>query len=211
MNGRGKAIVLHIFLLMAMVACAQAELITIAIEATVDTVSDPCGHLEGEIIAGSLITGHYIYESTTPDSNPSNPKVGNYWHNQTPYGVYLFSNGFEFATDVNFMMEIVNDNSGIDAYSFESDNNKLLHNGVTVTEISWQLHDSTMTVLSDDALPIIAPVLSAWDENYLYIRGGPRGIEFSFSAEVTSATVVPEPATLVLIAVGAVGLRRRLL
>ena len=121
----------------------------------------------------------------------------------------MFSNGFEFATDVNFMMEIVNDNSGIDAYSFESDNNKLLHNGVTVTEISWQLHDSTMTVLSDDALPTTAPVLSDWDDNRLSITGGPRETQFGFDATVTSAEIIPEPGTLLLLLLGAALLKKR--
>ena len=50
---------------------AQAELITIEIEAVVDGVGDPDGYLEGQISPGDIITGFYTYESTTPDSIPS--------------------------------------------------------------------------------------------------------------------------------------------
>ena len=192
--------VLALLLCLTLSVWAQGAPITIAIEATIDQVSDLFGHLEGKISSGGFISGFYIYESTTPDSNPSDPKVGNYWHDQVPYGVFLVSNGFEFATDVNFMMEIVNDNSGIDAYSFESDNNKLLSNGVAVTEISWRLYDYTLMALGSDALPTTAPVLSAWDENRLYIEGGPRETRFVLDATVTHVEVVPEPSTIVLLA-----------
>ena len=44
---------------------AQAELIIIAVEATVDTVDDQVGHLEGNISPGDTISGYYTYESTT--------------------------------------------------------------------------------------------------------------------------------------------------
>ncbi len=68
---------------------AQAELITIAIEATVDTVSDPCGHLEGNISLGDTISGYYTYESTTLDSNPAD-YVGDYWHYAPPRHIPYF-------------------------------------------------------------------------------------------------------------------------
>jgi hypothetical protein len=50
---------------------ARAALITIEITAEIDSVSDPYGHLEGNINVGDIITGTYTYESTTPDTNPS--------------------------------------------------------------------------------------------------------------------------------------------
>jgi len=189
---------------------AEGTPITIEIEAIVDSVDDDYGYLEGKINPGDLITGFYIYESTTPDSSPLDPIVGHYWHYAPPAGISLTVSGFEFKTDptnINFLVGIVNDNpSGHDIYWIHSYNNLDLSNGISVDSISWQLNDPTGSVFSSDALPTTAPVLDDWQSIYGLRLDGERG-GYIIDATVTSA--VPEPATIILLGLGGLLIRKR--
>jgi hypothetical protein len=192
---------------------ARATLITIEITAEADSVDDPYAHLEGNINVGDIITGTYTYESLTPDSNPS-ATGGRYEHFAPPSGIFLSVGGLEFKTDqtsVDFVVGIVNNSTSggfHDGYYLISYNNLPLANGTYVGGISWELEDSTATALSNDSLPITAPFLPDWQLNFLTFGGGPDEEPFGISAHVTSA--VPEPATIVLLAVGALIARNHL-
>ena len=102
------------------------------------------------------------------------------------------------------------DNLPEDRYGFVSYKNLSLSNGTLVGNIYWVLINSTGTVLSSDALPTTAPIpLTQWQSNNLNIYGaGPDA--FFISADVTSAEIVPEPATFLLVALGGLLLKKRL-
>jgi len=146
-----------------------AEPISINITAEVALVDDPGDTLGGVISVGDIITGTYIYESTTPDSNPL-PTVGDYWHSTPPYGITINAGELVFKTDpdnVDFLVEIVNDHGSPprDNYLLRSYNNifnPALPNGAVVDHISWQLDDPTATALSSEVLPTVPPVLDDW-------------------------------------------------
>ncbi len=188
---------------------ADAYPVTIYIEAEVDSVGDSGNYLEGKINVGDIITGWYIYESTTADSSPADPVQGNYWHYSTPAGIYLSVGGFDFQTDpssVEFQVFIRNNNlSGDDIYGVDSRNNLSLSNGTLVEQMWWQLNDNTGTALLSDALPLTAPFLSDWQTNHLSINGE-KGT-FGIGAHVTSA--IPEPATILLLGIGAFFIKKR--
>ena len=187
---------------------ARAALVTIEIEAAVDSVLDEGNYLEGKIEAGDIITGFYVYESTTPDSSPLDPVQGNYWHYAAPAGIALTVGGFNFMTDpfsIAFHVAVRNNSlSGDDSYWLASDNNLPLSNGTQVDEILWSLRDPSGTALSSDALSTSAPVLEDWQSNILAFGADRR---YGISAHVTSA--VPEPGTIMLVGIGAVFLRKR--
>lgn len=190
---------------------AEGTLITIEIEAIVDSVEDTGNYLEGQINVYDIITGTYTYESTTLDSNPSSVG-GHYWHYDPPAGISLTVGGFEFRTDpanVEFLVEIANDSTsgGLhDGYLLRSYNNLPLSNGTLVDEISWQLTDPTASALSSDALPTTPPALDDWQSIIGLRLHGERG-GYIIDATVTSA--VPEPSTLLLFALGGLFLRRQ--
>jgi hypothetical protein len=187
----------------------EAALVTIEIEAVVDSVDDPFGYLEGKIIVGDIITGSYTYDLSTPDTNPS-LYVGDYEHHAPPCGIFLTVSGFEFRTDptnVDFLVEVVNNNAGIDGYLLISDNNLPLPNGTLVGGISWTLIDYTKSAFSSTDLLTKAPVLDDWGFNRLSFGGGTRASGYGIMGHVTSA--IPEPATIVLLGLGGLLFGRR--
>ncbi|HEX3037283.1 MAG TPA: PxKF domain-containing protein [Thermodesulfobacteriota bacterium] len=174
---------------------ADAESISIPITAQVTDIYDPGGFLGGAINVGDVITGTYVYESTTPDTNTS-PTVGDYWHTTAPFGITLNAGGLVFRTDPNnvyFLVEILND-FGIparDNYLLRSYNNTFDISVPSATQnlIGWQLDDPTYTALSSGALPTMPPVLADWQslsgltissQNYYFEQ-------FLIRAHVTSA------------------------
>jgi len=195
-----------LFCIFLFAAQVQATYVTIYIEAEVDYAWSTGDFLVGKIDVGDTLTGWYTFDSETPDTHPLE-EGGNYWHYSTPAGITLSGGGFTFQTDpadVEFLVEICN--GGItDDYLLRSYNNLPLSNGFGVSHISWQLTDDTATALSDASLPLTPPVLSDWrqDLNILDIDGSGFGIR----AHVISA--VPEPASVLLLGLGAALIRTK--
>jgi hypothetical protein len=207
------------FMLLLSFTPVRAEIIKIGLTGLVDYVNDPYNLLEGKVSIDNLIIGYYTYDTATPDTSPATD-VGDYFHYSMPCGVVLNLEDFVFTTDFNnvkFLMEMVNDYQGQprDNYLIRSYNNLFLYNGVDVDHISWQLDDYGGTALSSTALPTTAPVLSDWDYNTLYISGGIGGTPpcfdeaFHIQGYVTSVYLIPEPASLILLAIGSLVLNRR--
>ena len=106
-------------------APGQATLITVEIEAVVDSVWDGGNYLEGKIKPGDMIRGFYVYESATSDSSPLDPVQGNYWNYAPPAGIALTVGGFNFMSDpfnIAFAVAIRNNipPGGGDVYSIGS-------------------------------------------------------------------------------------------
>jgi len=184
---------------------ADGAVVTISIEAVVDTVEDEGNYLEGQILPGNIITGYYTYESTTPDSNPL-LNGGRYEYLTPPYGIFLSVGGFDFQTDpanVDFILEITNDYPPNDDYLVRSYSNIPLPNGTLVERISWWLNDDSGAALVSTELPVTAPVLSNWPLNNLTIVSDRT---FNIDAHVTSA--IPEPGTILIFCLGGLFLRK---
>jgi hypothetical protein len=196
---------------------AEAKLVPIALTGEITGVVDRFNFLEGRISVGDLITGVYIYDSSTPDSSP--PKYeGLYKHNTAPCGVILTVGGYVFMTDpsnVDFIVRIVDDfpslgGRPVDGYGFVSINNLPLPNGALVERISLSFSDGSGKVLSSDALPTTAPILTDWwiRNNSIDITGG-YPTPFGLDGRLTSVALIPEPATFLVLGVGSLFLLRK--
>ena len=200
-----KGIVVVLFFVLGMVYSvpAEASLIIIEIEAVVDLVSDDGNYLDGQISVDDIITGYYTY------SNPAG-SIGRYEHYSAPAGISLSVGGFDFETDlsnVDFLVSVADNYSSMDNYLLRSNNNLALSNGTAVEYISWQLDDTTATALTSDSLPTIAPILSQWQSfNHLRLEADRK---YLVDAHVTSAVVIPEPATILLLGSGLLFFRKR--
>lgn len=188
---------------------ARAALVTIQIEAVVDSLQDEGNYLEGKIEVGDIITGSYTYDLSTPDSEPL-AYAGIYEHHNTPAGISLSVGGFDFKTDpdnVDFVVAILNDcpPSGKDQVWMTSYSNLPLSNGVGVDIISWQLDDPTGTAIFSTDLTAGPLVLDDWESVFGLSFGADR--RYGIFAHVTSA--VPEPASIMLVGISALFLRKR--
>ena len=210
-----KATTIIFIILFASAAPAGAALVTIAIEGVIDSVDDPYGFLAGSVEIGSLIQGTYTFESSTSDSNPDN-KLGRYEHT-SPYGVFLNIGGISFRTSptaTSFLLEIGNDYPSSDDYFVLSQQNEPLCGDMDVQEIYWILTDQTGQTLGSDELPSTAPAVEDWSFNFLSISGSdsdrrvPEMKWFNITGHVTTAYIVPEPATIFLLGAGMAFLRR---
>lgn len=191
----------------------QAVPITIEIEGTITSVYG--SGLPNEIHSGVSFTGSYTYDSLSLDMN-TDPKYGEYIYN-SPFGISLDIGGYEFKTvssHVNkFNIRIINDataNGTWDYYSVASHVNDVMPSaGLTVSYINWILGDSAHTVLSSDALPVLAPVLTEWNYNDLSISGS-NSLDQGYYIQGIVTQVTPEPLTITFLATaGTLILRRR--
>jgi hypothetical protein len=214
-----KKVILSIcFVLLLSFTPVRAEIIQIGLTGLVDSVDDPYNLLENEVHQGDSISGFYIYDSTTPDTNPS-PIYGHYLYNGEPYGILLTINNVTFQTNPangSTLINITNDEYGTtDHYGISSQNNQQLSNGVHVESIFWQLYDFSGTSLSSDALPLAPLDLSKWQFEELSINGGIGGTPpcyektFGITANVTSVYLIPEPTTILLLVTGRLLLNRK--
>lgn len=137
--------------------------VTILITAQVAQIYDVNDLLNNQIQVGDIVTGYYTYDLTTPNTG-SIPQVGDYWHDDLPYGIAVEVNGLDFQTDPNnteFLVELVNDYNR-DNYLIRSYHNLPLSDEVLVSHLAWQLDDPTMLALSGVDLPAIEPELTNW-------------------------------------------------
>lgn len=181
---------------------ARSEALGLAFEAVVTGVVGVPG-----VSPGDPIEGRFDFDPLVPDGRASDPTVGEYGQIGASYefrvGAFSQSGGSRFV--------IAFDDSGtppdIDGYEYQGAVDGVFAvTGATRTYfvLSFLEFGSTDPVTSD-AFPATAPDLEAFGQNlFVWIRDG------SFSARtgeyvtgtITRVTVVPEPGSLVMLAVG---------
>jgi hypothetical protein len=200
-----------IFLLVSSLCAVNAvQAIPITIEITGNITSASGIGLPDGIAIGDIFTGIYTYDSSTLDSN-THPDRG-YYQNGSPYGMFIFLEEYEFKTSPNdgFRIQIWNNHTipggrSYDLYRVESFG-VVPFPAIEYYQFYWNLEDGTQNALSSDDLPIKAPILSEWKSNLFQISSGNS---FLINGTVTYAVLVPEPATLLLLGLGGLLIRKR--
>jgi hypothetical protein len=185
-------------LLAAFSGSSSAEVVSIDITAVVEYVDDHKNYLGGSIKPGDAISGTYIYNSETTDSNIL-PNVGDYEHTAAGYGACLNVAGVKFSSHPStprFLLELVDNHSNGDAYLFHSYNNVFdiaapldaAHGERSDNMISWQLDDPLQQALSTTSLSNQPPDLTAWASFFgLMIHSRSMAGNFMIRAHVISA------------------------
>lgn len=212
MAGKKRILVSVVLVVALHVGNARSAIVTIGIEGEVSYVNRYSTVLNELFDLGDPVSGVYVYEAE-PGAGNTASGVRDYWFRSAPYGIKLTVGDFLIQSDPDspeFLIEILNDWKGMDGYLLRSYKNLPLSNGLLVGHVSWQLNDYSRTALSGTSLLAKAPVLEDWPDDWgLDILFGGRGGSLGIAARIESVAVVPEPATLSLLAVGAIALVRR--
>jgi len=202
-------------------AICHATVIQIGFAGLVDSINDPYNLLEDCVQEDASMSGFYLYDSATPDSFPQYIDQGVYRHLTASYGMLLNMGNLTFQTDSTnptneeFEVDIWN-KLHYDLYSVSSGYNLPLNDEVTVDSIGLSLQDLSGTAISSIELPLTPPDLSKWPLNNIIVSGGlysdPPNCEdptFIVYGHITDVWLIPEPATLLLVSIGGLIVRKR--
>jgi hypothetical protein len=199
-------VLLAILLVCGMSLPSQAAQVTVNLVATVTNVMDAHGFLGGRIHPGDQVTGTYTYDpSATTDGFPAIPSYGVYHFTAAPVGFQVAINGAHFASAQNpadFTVYV--SNGAIDFLGFYSFTNVFDVDAVLPSFpsdastlqniIAWALRDDTHTALTNDALPLLAPVPNAFEDvNNLVIQSVALHAYYNISAHVDQAFIGDAP------------------
>lgn len=196
-------------------------LVIVEFSAEVSDVVDSYGFMQGIVNIGDTITGTYTYDTSAPDSSPL-LGIGRYEYYAPPSGIFIHVAGFESRTDpenTDFVVTTENDayliNGTRDSFRLESNKNLPFGSDTIIDMISLYLGVHNGNALSSDALPTVAPVVADWQLLRVYVGGyvphiaiRPKG--FYFIGDITSAHLIPEPATMMLLGLGGAALLKNL-
>ena len=185
-------------------AAPSAAPIAFRFDATVTSVFDGLGVLDGSIAPGGPVRGFYVFDANTPNTAPpvDEGQAGLYHHDRPPFGVRMRVGGFTFGSsrpDPDFDIIVNNEFgfAGSDDYGFVSRNNvaRGLPGGALVDrlDLHWLASTFTEDPLQSADLPLIPPDLSSLGGGLLTVYGectmcmGPAAF-FRIEATLTSLT-----------------------
>ncbi len=200
----GSSLALCAFL--ANLSPAGAELVTWGFSGKIDLVSDRDNVLDGAVTVDSPFSGRFTFETTTPDSNPANPGVGEY--SGAIFGVSgrVGTLSFSALAGPSGQVFIRDHPPGIgsgDGFAASAPVGLLGDTASFVVSVG----DSTGAAITSIAIPTDLLDLDLFDTSGFRIELAPDGA--SFSGVLTELVVIPEPATLILLLLGSVGITRR--
>ncbi|MBK9307812.1 MAG: PEP-CTERM sorting domain-containing protein [Nitrospira sp.] len=194
---------------------AQAIPVTVQFAGAVFNANSP---LNTTVLPGTLISGSYTFESTTPDQfiigDPLNV-IGSYALSN--FSVSFLGRTYSMATHSRPNEIRIEDNNFADAYRVLLIPSGLEQaiigpsiNGLIPTSFQFNIFGNMFT---SAALPLVPPPLPGNPTFNITFTGG--GIVAGIQGRLTSLTAVPEPSSLMLMEIGLLGLigyemRRRL-
>ncbi len=204
---------------------ALAEIVTVEVTGVVNYVSTDGGlQLDGSVGIGTTMTGYCSYDSETPDLSPASPGVGRYSmiSISMTVGNYTFTHDPMSPDPPLFMVGIVDPGYGAISEDLRFDGTVYIDGSPkTYDDITWGWTYMQLFILGTSHGEYIPtdelPDLDTWPELSVFDRRrefqtrfyGEGDNDFGIYGEVTSLTVIPEPATIFLLAFGSLVLLRK--
>ncbi|MFQ5590356.1 MAG: PEP-CTERM sorting domain-containing protein, partial [Phycisphaerae bacterium] len=183
---------------------ATASLITWEFSGEVTFLRDETNLLGGAVELGDPFSGSFTFESTTPDANPGDPRIGLYDGAIVALSGYVADVPFTGVFGSTNYIEVINPSSiGPDGYFVRLDAELL----AVPLDFGFQLVDGAGTVFGDDSMALSPLSLEDFEYHKFAIGDGSETIPLSLSGTVDR--LVPEPGTLVLLTAGVLILGRR--
>ena len=230
--GVRRSILIISVVLMALVfsnsQSASATIITVEVTGVVDYFNTEGGFaLDGSVNIGSAMTGSLTYDTETPDEFPTNEDIGGY----PLISILMTIGNYTFTHDPTspdypfFIVGTVDPGyiASSDALRFDGtvyiDGSPKIYDDITWSWTYLELFNlwtSSSEYITTDTLPDLDswPELSVFDNrrefrvNFLESLAPDPG-SFDIYGEVTSLTVTPEPATVLLLGLGGLALLRK--
>ena len=223
----GAWLVLAIFLVLA--GRASATVVTINVTGVVNSIDTNGGFvLDGSVVIDSIMTGFCTYDTDTPDEDPSEDKgyypiisismtIGNYTFTHDPMSTdsALFNVGY----DNGWIYRVDSASPRFDGTIYVDGSPK------TFDDITWEepygevklmdVWTSSDGIITSTELPTSFPDISVFDLRREFWTGFvepstvPNGGGFLIEGDLTYLGVVPEPATVLLLALGGLALLRK--
>ncbi len=175
---------------------ASAEIVTLSMTGTVESVYDPYDALAGEVWTGQAVAGEFSYDTAVPDTD-SNPENGAYPQDQRAVQMAFDIGSLRFASDPDaptgfYQADVMNAPWG-DAFHVGSvEGNQLLSTGATVSAMDVDLYDVAGTALSSDALPTTAPNIDAFTDRFVFFHGqAASGEHYDFRVQIETLSTGP--------------------
>ena len=195
-------------LVLVLAGPVAASPITWSYLGTIIGTNDPNNQLDGSVVAGSPFSGTYTFESTMTDDLPSDTTTGLYTQPRPSTSIVVLDVGnyhIVAKSDYIRVENSVKDILVLHASPFITD-------PIGLQDISMGGRDLSGHIVDSDALPIIPPDLSLFYSSGIVISGIPSNDPLQTALDVQGSletlTLIPEPASLLLIASGLVCVSR---
>ncbi len=174
--------------------------------------------LDGSVSIGTIMNGFTIYDTDTPDLSPGiGLGIYDVISISMTFGNYTFTHNPDATESAQFVIHPSNQ-AAYDVRSWDpSFLGTIYINGEPKTsdDVSWEDYGMTVISLRSDritlpeTLPTSFPPLSDFDGMGFGVEHDTWTEYFKISGEITSINVIPEPGTVLFLALGSVLLLRR--
>jgi len=207
-----------IVVLLISVSVGKCALIELEFSGTVSRIAepgrvDPIPRIEGYVDIGDSFSGILKYDTSAPDVLPEG-YAGRYLYSVGPSGISLSTGEHVFMTNpqsVDFEVKIYNDTPTVASHDYFGasswENLPFLDGYVSIDKIGIAAYADHTWIASAD-LPTSENELLGWDTMRVSVSGtGIGGEVFGFEGDITSMSIIPEPATVLFLVLGGIGLR----
>jgi hypothetical protein len=195
-------------------APAQAAPVTFHYTVTIDQIDDPGGGLfGGPLKVGDKVQGYFTYDTTAPDDLPGEPTQGYY---QMFGGISAFGLLTPRPLEsTEFWVNVANDSFGVDSLTVQGYTPVTAPGFDDTGYMDLNIRDASGTWLSSDAPPAnLSLAQVAGFQTWLSFQGTKTDAKYTLVGHLTydgptdppTPPAVPEPASLVLLGSGLLGM-----